>query len=208
MEMHTSDSAETVCLLRQVSRGERDAFDRLFARHRDFLRQVVEYRMDRNLRQRVDASDLVQEAQMEAARRLGGYLADPPMSFKLWVRQIAFDRVLMARRRHVEAGKRAVGREHAIPDETSAQLVRRLFAGGPSPSQVVMQGELAARVQGVLARLSESDREVLVMRHLEGLSNREIAEALGIEVAAVSKRHGRALLRLRSMLNTSEDGSY
>lgn len=207
MEPRASDTSDTNHLLEQVSRGDREAFDRLFARHRAFLRQIVEFRMDRNLRQRVDASDLVQEAHMEAARRLDQYLADPPMSFKLWVRQIAFDRVLMARRKHVEAGKRAVGREYAIPDETSVQLVNRLFAAGPSPSQMVLQGELSARVRSALAKLSEADREVLVMRHLEGLSNREIAEAMGIELAAVSKRHGRALLRLRAMLNTSDDAS-
>lgn len=205
MEPRASDTSDTNQLLDRVSQGDRQAFDRLFARHRAFLRQVVEFRMDRNLRQRVDASDLVQEAHMEAARRLERYLVDRPMSFKLWVRQIAFDRVLMARRKHVEASKRCVGREHAIPDETSVQLANRLFAAGPSPSQMVVQGELTARVRTALAKLSESDREVLVMRHLEGLSNREIAEAMGIELAAVSKRHGRALLRLRTMLSTSGD---
>lgn len=122
------------------------------------------------------------------------------MSFKIWLRQITYDRLLMARRRHLEAGKRAVGRERALADETSGQLARRLFATGPTPSQAVIRDELATRVRDALPRLSETDREVLVMRHLEGLANREIAEALGLEPAAVSKRHGRALLRLRAML--------
>jgi RNA polymerase sigma-70 factor (ECF subfamily) len=204
MEHRLSDSEETQLLLEQVRAGDHDAFDELFGRHRAFLRQMVEWRMDRNLRQRIDASDMVQEAHIEAARRLDRYLANPPMSFKLWLRQITYDRLLMARRKHLEAGKRAVGREHAIPDETSLQLVQRVFAPGPTPSQVMIQGELAARVRGVLAKLSDADREVLVMRHLEGLSNKEIAEALGLEAAAVSKRHGRALLRLRSLLTESQ----
>jgi RNA polymerase sigma-70 factor, ECF subfamily len=204
MNTHVSDSSETLGLLAQAREGNTQAFDRLFARHRPFLRQVVQWRMDRNLHRRIDASDVVQEAHLEAARRLGQYLAGPPMSFKIWLRQITYDRLLMARRRHLDAGKRAVGREHRLPDETSVQLVQRLFAQGPTPSQAVMQGEVAARVRGVLARLTEADREVLVMRHLEGLSNKEIAEALGLEPAAVSKRHGRALLRLRAML--CEDG--
>jgi RNA polymerase sigma-70 factor (ECF subfamily) len=156
------------------------------------------------LRQRVDASDLVQEAHMEAARRLPAYLGEGRMPFKLWLRQIAYDRVLMGRRRHVEASKRALGREMAIPDETSLQLAHRLMALGPSPSQAVMQGELAGRVRDALALLNDTDREVLVMRLLEGLANSEIAIALQLEPATVSKRYGRALLRLRAMLNGTD----
>jgi RNA polymerase sigma-70 factor (ECF subfamily) len=67
---HFADSAETHELLMQISAGHRDAFDDLFNRHRGELRRAVELRLDRRLRARVDASDIVQEAQMEAFRRL------------------------------------------------------------------------------------------------------------------------------------------
>ncbi len=201
MSREGTDSSETQGLLKRIRNGEREAFDLLFARHRLFIRQMIQWRMDPALRQRVDASDLVQEAHMEAARRLPGFLVDPRMPFKLWLRQIAYDRVLMTRRRHLEAGKRSMGRELCLPDETSLQLAHRVMSMGPSPSQAVMQGELAAQVRSALARLSETDREVLVMRLLEGLSNGEIALALQLEPAAVSKRYGRALLRLRALLH-------
>jgi len=201
MEQNLADSLHTRQLLEQARNGNAEAFDRLFAHHRPFLRQVVTWRMDREMRQRVDPSDIVQEAHMEAARRLVRYMDAPPMPFKLWLRQITYDRILMARRKHLEAGKRAVGREQTLPDETSFQLARKLIAADPSPSQVVMRSELAAHVQEALSRLSEADREVLVMRHLEGLSNSEIAQSLGMEPAAASKRYGRALLRLRAMLS-------
>lgn len=201
MSAHAVESSETLRLLDRSRRGDREAFDLLFAHHRPFLRQVIECRMDPALHQRVDASDLIQEAHLEAARRLPSYLVDRPMPFKLWLRQIAFDRMLMMRRKHVEAGKRAVGREMALPDETSFQLARHVLALGPTPSQVVMQKEQAAGVRLAMARLSPADREVLIMRLLEGLSNSEIAEALHLEAAAVSKRYGRALLRLRSLLH-------
>lgn len=204
MESHLSDSSQTHRLLEQARAGNAEAFEELFERHRPFLRQVIEWRMDRGLRQRLDASDLVQEAQLEAARRLRRYLDAPGLSFKIWLRQITYDRLLMARRRHLMADKRAVGREHVLPDDTSLQLVERVFAAGPSPSQLAIRGELATRVAAVMGRLSEADREVLVMRHLEGLSNKQMAEILGVEPAAVSKRHGRALLRLREMLVSEE----
>jgi RNA polymerase sigma-70 factor (ECF subfamily) len=61
----------------------------------------VELRLDPQLRSRVDPSDVVQEAQMEAARRLPGYLESPPLPFRLWLRQIAQDRLLNLHRRHV-----------------------------------------------------------------------------------------------------------
>lgn len=207
MDTHPSDSSATHRLLERARGGDAEAFERLFARHRRFLCQMVQWRMDRNLRRRIDASDLVQEAQMEATRRLEQYLAGPPMSFKIWLRQITYDRLLMARRRHLGAGKRAVEREMTLADETSLQLAQRLLATGPTPSQAAVQDELAARVREALPQLAESDREVLVMRHLEGLANREIAEALGLEPAAASKRHGRALLRLRAMLTDGPQAS-
>lgn len=201
MSAQSMESSETRRLLERSQGGDREAFDTLFAMHRPFIRQVIEYRMAPALRQRVDASDLVQEAYMEAARRLPAFLADRRMPFRLWLRQIAFDRVLMVRRKHIEAGKRAVGREMAIPDETSFLLSRQVMAMGPSPSQAVMQDELAASVRSALVRLSDTDREVLIMRLLEGLSNSEIAEALQLEPTTVSKRYGRALLRLRALLH-------
>jgi RNA polymerase sigma-70 factor, ECF subfamily len=203
MNPHALDSLETRRLLEQAQAGDETAFDRLFARHRPFLRQIVEWRMDRELRQRVDASDVVQEAQLEAARRLPRFLAAPPMCFKLWLRQITYDRFLMVRRRHIEAGRRALAREAALPDETSLQLAHQIMAHGPSPSQIVAQGELVTRVRQALERLDSTDREVLVMRLLEGLSTKEIAQALDLESSAVSKRYGRALLRLRSVLKVT-----
>jgi DNA-directed RNA polymerase specialized sigma24 family protein len=77
------DSAETCLLLEQVQTGDRRAFDRLFARYRAYLIQVVETRPDPRLLARLDASDAVQEAQMEVYRRLPDFLARRPMLFRL-----------------------------------------------------------------------------------------------------------------------------
>ena len=74
MEDLTPDSAETCNLLERVRAGDQDAFNRLFARHRAELRRFVELRLDRKLRRRLDASDVVQETQLEAASRLPDFL--------------------------------------------------------------------------------------------------------------------------------------
>jgi RNA polymerase sigma-70 factor (ECF subfamily) len=201
MDAPHADSEETRTLLEQVRGGDRRAFDRLLVRHRPFLRELVELRMDPKIRPRVDPSDVVQEAQLEAVRRLDGYLKQPAMPFRLWLRQLAFDQLLMARRRHVKAARRAVDLEVALPDRSSLLLAQKLLAGGSSPSQRLLKEELASRVRQAVARLGDTDREVLLMRTFEGLSFEEVVLLLGIEPAAARKRHGRALLRLGQLLN-------
>jgi RNA polymerase sigma-70 factor (ECF subfamily) len=200
MDEISADSAETENLLALVRAGDRGAFDQLFALHRPYLRRVVELRMDHRLRSRVDPSDVVQEAQMEAYRRLPDYFERRPMTFRLWLRKTAQERLLMVRRFHLGAGRRAAGREVPLPEESSVELVRPLLAAGPTPSQCVLSRERARRVREAVARLPEADREVLVMRNLEALSNLEVAEVLQIDPATASRRYGRALLRLRNIL--------
>ncbi len=195
-----SDSAETLRLLERARAGDPQAFDELFALFRPFLRQVVELRIDPRLRPRVDPSDVVQETQMEAFRRLGDFFEREPMPFRLWLRKTAQERLLKVQRRHLHAGRRAVDQEVRLPEQSSLLLARQLLASGSTPSAQAHHGETAERVRQALARLAEPDREVLLLRHFEGLSNQEVAFLLEIDPATASKRHGRALLRLRQVL--------
>ena len=196
----TPDSGETQGLLREAAAGDRHAFDQLLARHRKSLCKFVELRMDPKLRTRVDASDVVQETQLEAFRRLPDFLERRPMPFHVWLRKTAYERLLMARRQHVDAGQRAVGREVPLPDRSSLLLAQQLLAPGSSPSGQCDRRERVRRVRGVVAQLPEADREILVMRDLDGLSYQEVACLLEIDPAATRKRHGRALLRLHQLL--------
>lgn len=195
------DSAETQRLLDAVRAGERRALDQLLAQYRPYLRGIVALRLDPKLRARVDPSDVVQEAQLEAVRRVESYLAAPLLPFRLWLRQIAYDRLLMARRQHVGAERRAVSREAPLPDSSAILLAQQLLAAdGPTPSQELVQHELVARVRQAIAELADDDREVLLMRNFEGLSNQEVAQVLALDPATASKRYGRALLRLQKLL--------
>jgi RNA polymerase sigma-70 factor (ECF subfamily) len=200
MDSLAGDSAETRQLLDQLRAGTPGAAGRLLERHRPYLLRLVELRMDPRLRPRVDPSDVVQEAQLEANRRLEGYLEKPPMPFRLWLRQLAYDRLLMLHRRHLRAGRRAVGRDLGLPDRSSLVLAGQLLASEPTASEKAVRRELADRVREAVARLPEAEREVLVLRNLEGLSNLEVAEVLGVDPATSSRRYGRAVLRLRELL--------
>jgi RNA polymerase sigma-70 factor (ECF subfamily) len=202
-EMKT-DSAETQGLLDRVARGDKPALERLLERHRSSLHAFVEARLDPKLRARFDPSDVVQEAQLEVVRRMDDFLRRRPMPFHLWVRKTAYERLLNLRRNHRHRVRRSVDREVALPDPSSLLLARPLLAPGPSPSQLLAAREVADRVALAVTRLTDTDREILLMRHAEELPYEEIACLLGIETAAARKRYGRALLRLQKAL--SEEG--
>src|SRR5262249_14971794 len=110
------------------------------------------------------------------------------------------DRTLKARRHHLGTARRAVGREVPLPERSSLMLARRLFAGSSTPSQQLDRRDLARRLRPAVGQLPDADREVVLMRHLEGLSNSEVGCLLGIDPATASKRHGRAMLRLHRIL--------
>jgi RNA polymerase sigma-70 factor, ECF subfamily len=194
------DSAETEALLRQAQAGDPRAFEQLLARHRPFLRGLVALRLDPKLRRRVDPSDVVQEAELEAFRRLTDYLERRPMPFRVWLRKTACERLLKLRAYHVGAAQRTVEREVPLPERSSLLLARRLLGGGSTPSQRFSRREAARLVNEALARLAEADREILLMREFEGLSYEEAGCALDVEPAAARKRYGRALLRLQKLL--------
>lgn len=200
MDEMQPDSDETRDLLEEVRAGDRQAFERLFARHRGPLRDFVERRLDPRVRARVDPSDVVQETQLEVYQRLDDFLRRRPMPFHLWLRKTAYERLLKVRRRHVTAAQRSVQRETAWPDPSSVLLARRLLRDRPSPSQPVVREETVRRVRQALDRLAEVDREIILLRLVEELPYQEAACLLGIEPAAARQRYGRALLRLRKTL--------
>jgi RNA polymerase sigma-70 factor (ECF subfamily) len=205
---HPENSDESLRLLDRARAGDAAAVEQLLTRHRPFLVHVIDARLDQRLRARLDPSDVVQEAQMEAHRRIQDYLDEPVLPFRLWLRRIAYDRLVMLQRRHSGAARRSVRREHSLADHSSLILAQQLLAPGPSPSEDAVSRELAERVRRAVARLPESEREVLIMRNLEGLSNLEAAEVLGVDPAVSSRRYGRAVLRLRDLLSaTGLEGS-
>ena len=197
------DEASTEELLRRAGHDP-EAMNRLFAEHRDRLRQMVALRMDRRIASRVDASDVVQEVLIEAARKLPEYLREPHAPFYPWLRQLAWQRLLDLYRRHILAQRRSVQREAdwlmALPDESAVALAGRLMASGTSPSGRAQKHEMRQRVLLALARLAPHDREVLTLWYLEQLSVEEMAAVLGITQQAVRHRHRRALERLGGLL--------
>jgi RNA polymerase sigma-70 factor (ECF subfamily) len=187
-------------LLARAGRGDPSAFAELFAAHREPLRRAVAWRLDRRLAARLDVSDVVQETALEASRRLAEYAENPTMPFGLWLRWLAREKLLQLERVHF-AAMRTVNREAPpLPIDSSAAVVRGLLGREPSPSRAVADAELAQRLRFAISQLDDDERDVILWRHFEQLSNREIAQLQGVTEAAAGKRYIRALERLRGLL--------
>ena len=191
-------------LIARLKAGDEHAFVELFSRHRDRLKRMLEFRMDRRLRGREDASDVLQEVYLDAHQRMRHYLKRPELSFYIWLRQLTTQRLIDIHRRHLKAEMRDVKQEISIHRHhaaaTSASMAMLLVAHLASPSQMAMQDELAMQIEEALESMDEIDREILALRHFEELRNCEVAEVLGLKEAAASNRYVRALSRLRDVL--------
>jgi RNA polymerase sigma-70 factor (ECF subfamily) len=194
---------DTDYLLRRAADGDRTARDQLLERFRSRLRRMVAVHFDPRLAARVDPSDVVQETLAEAAAQLDRYLRERPVPFYPWLRQLAQRRLIDLHRRHVQARRRTILREEAacdLPAPSLRTLAERLVGRRSSPSAGLRRQERRDRVRAALVALPESDREVLVLRVLEGLRTRETAVVLGISEVAVRSRQVRALERLKALL--------
>jgi len=195
---------DTETLLRQAAAGDRQAKDLLLERHRDRLRRMVAVRMDQRLKKRADPSDIVQEALVLADRRLDEYLQTQPIPFYPWLRQLAWDQLITFHRRHLDARRRSRRREEdvaaALSDESVAELASCLLDQTADPLSRLVRKELRERVRRAIDSLPPTDREILVLRHLEQLSTEEVAAVLEIGRSAAKMRHLRAVERLKALL--------
>jgi RNA polymerase sigma-70 factor (ECF subfamily) len=204
-------SSESELVRRAVS-GDQAAFSDLLARHRERLRRMVALRLDCRLRGRVDASDIIQDAYMDAAAGLPEYARRGEMSFFLWLRWLTGMKIHAAHRKHLGFQVRDAGREISLergvmPQATSAAIAARLIGRLTSASAIAMRQERKVRLQEALEAMDPIDREILVLRHFEELTNGEAAQSLGIQESAASKRYIRALRKIKDFLRSMPGGS-
>src|ERR1700677_1019581 len=203
------DASETQNLLHRVARADASATDELWERYRPALRRMIGLRLDQAVARRGDARDVVQDVLIKASQRLADYLRNPSLPFHLWLRQIARDHVIDAHRRHRATARRSVDREQGLhakgaresfDDQSSLDLAAQLRDSELTPAAEALRRELQSRFHSVLLQMDEGDREIILLRHFEQLSNGEAAQALGLSEAAAGMRHLRALRRLRALL--------
>jgi RNA polymerase sigma-70 factor (ECF subfamily) len=200
-----ANSSDTLNLLQRARKGEREAMNELFARHRGRLRRMVEMRLDWRLQARIDASDVIQDAFVEVTERLEDYFKEAKVPFFLWLRLVVGEQLTNLHRHHLGVQMRDARREvslyrDALPEASSAALAAQLLGKQTSPTQAALRAERMLRMQQAINSLDAIDREVISLRHFEQLNRSEAAQVLGIEESAAAKRYIRALKRLKTAL--------
>jgi RNA polymerase sigma-70 factor (ECF subfamily) len=198
-------------LLELARNGDERALALLVERHRDRLERMVRLRMDRRLQGRVDPSDVVQDAYLAVRGKFSQYCADPHLPFFLWLRLEVGQKLVDVHRFHLGTQMRDAGQEvslhqGALPQVTSLSLAEHLLGRLTSASQAAMRVELKLRVQEALNSMDPQDREVLILRHFEELTNAEAARVLGIKPTAAVNRYVRALRRLKDVFQGMPGG--
>jgi RNA polymerase sigma-70 factor (ECF subfamily) len=200
------NSDESTALLQRAAAGDQEAVRDLLDKHRERLKRMVHLRLSRRLQGRVDDSDVLQEAFIEATNRLNEYAADPKLPFFLWLRHLTGLKLAEVHRRHLGTQLRDADREvtlhrGGLPEADSVSLAAHLLGQLTTPSQAAIKAETRLIVQSALNNMDSTDREVLALKHFEQLSTSEIADVLGMSKAGAGSRYLRAIKRLKEILS-------
>jgi RNA polymerase sigma-70 factor, ECF subfamily len=207
----SADSRSNDDLLDAARSGDEGALAVLVERHRQRLERMVWLRMDRRLQGRVDPADVVQEAYLAVRGKFAQYVAEPRLTFFLWLRLEVGQKLVEVHRFHLKTQMRDAGQEvslhrGALPQVTSLSLAEHLLGKLTSASHAAMRAELKLKVEEALNSMAPHDREVLILRHFEELSIAEAAEVLGIKPSAAGNRYMRALKRLKDVFEEMPGG--
>ena len=171
--------------------------------YRGYLTFLARLQLGRRLRGKVEPSDLVQEAFLEAHRDFDAFRGATSAELLSWLRQVLAHNLANQVRRFQGTRRRDVRLERQLAaelDESSRALDGALAADGSSPSQQAARRELAVILAGALEQLPDDHRDVIVLRHIEGLTFPEVAVRMGRSLDVVKKLWPRALGRLRRLL--------
>ncbi|MEM7313548.1 MAG: sigma-70 family RNA polymerase sigma factor [Planctomycetota bacterium] len=164
--------------------------------HREELRMTAMRNMDRRLTRRTDPSDILQDALIESLKAYPAYAETNPMPLFDWLRFVVKNTARNANAFHIATQKRSVHRE----TRESGIVESRCNPQNSSATHVAMKRELVNRKRECLNMMPPDQSEIIRLRHVQGLSNGEVAELLGISVRAASKRYYRALEKLSSLM--------
>lgn len=189
----------------KTSNASGPALGLLLTEHREKLNRMIRCRMDRRVQGRVDPSDVVQEACIEAVKRYSEFQQQTKMPFYLWLRFLTLQQLMIVHRKHLNVKMRSITNEDRIVGDlitapNVAALAEMLSGTITSPSSAFQKKELQVRLHAALDALDPKDREILALRHFEQLNTVESAQVLDISEGLASTRYGRALRKLLAVL--------
>lgn len=195
-------------LLKSAKTGETEKLGELLEVYVNYLKILATTQLDAKLRHRVSPSDIVQETLLEAHRDFPQFRGQSEPELLAWLRRILIHNISRVVERHVLAEKRNVRREVSLERvhrsmERSSVNLRQIEDDGNSPSTAAQIGEHTRMLADHLAELAEDHRQVIILRNLEGLPFKEVAESMGRSSGAVRMLWLRAIDELRSKFRQS-----
>ena len=205
--MLPDDQPDREQLLDLARTGDDNALGRLLELYRAYLTLLARVQIGRRLQGKADPGDMVQEAFLEATRHFAQFRGTTESEFAVWLRQILATCLAHLVRRYFGTQARDVRLECVLEEEleqSSRAIDRGLVAEQSTPSQQISQREQAVLLADALNQLPTDYREVIILRHLEGLTFPEVAHRMGRSLDSVEKLWVRALPRLRQTLGESK----
>ena len=210
-------AAGPIELLSRARAGETEALGELCALYRNYLRMVVRTGLGPRLRERVELSDVVQEALVEVVRQFPQFTGQSEAALVGWLRRLVGQKLADLGRYHSRA-KRA-GDATALPldaapaaagggraGEESGRLLDMLALSQTSPSQAVSKREQLVLLADAFAGLPDQEADVLWLYYTENLSFEAIGQRLGLSRKSVRGIYARGLKHLKRSLEGPPGG--
>lgn len=193
-------------LLSAAKAGDAEALGQLLEVYRGYLRLLAETQIRGKLQARFGTSDVLQDTFLSAHRCFGRFRGRSEPEFRGWLRKILICHIGRLVERHMAAGKRDVRHEISLQDIAAAvgrstvRLESLLAGAGASPSREAVRNESVFLLAEHMQQLPDDYREVLLLRHLEGLPFADVAQRMGRSAGAVRMLWLRALELLRQRM--------
>lgn len=203
-------SSAALRLLEQARCGDADSLGLLLRKYFRYLNSLSRGHIDERIRMRVSASDVVQETLLEAHRDFQNFVGTSIEEFTGWLRKILFSNLASAIECHVLAAKRDVRKQHSLDEKINdashpaGHFAGRLQAPASSSSSPLHRDESLRQLTIAIGQLPEAYRQVIQMRHFDGLSFAEIAQRLGRNPGATRMLWVRAVGKLKNNLPRDE----
>jgi RNA polymerase sigma-70 factor (ECF subfamily) len=201
--MNHSTAPNVESLMQRARNGDPSALGLLFDRYRDYLTVLARIQIGRRLPGKIDASDPVQETFLKATRHFAQFRGSSEDELIDWLRQILATTLANTVRHYFGTRSRDIRLERELSAQVaddSRTLDRGLVGPHSSPSHHASRNEQTMMLAAALERLPQHYREVIVLRHVEGLTFAAVAARMRRSPDSVEKLWIRALGQLRTQL--------
>jgi RNA polymerase sigma-70 factor (subfamily 1) len=204
-------------LLSRARAGETEALGELCALYRNYLRMVVRTGLGPRLRERLELSDVVQEALVEVVRQFPQFTGQNEAALVGWLRRLVGQKLADLGRYHSRAKRTGTGSTLPLdapldPNDAdrpgeAGRLLDVLSLSQSSPSEVASRRELIVLLADAVATLPEPEADILWLYHADNLSFEAIGERVGLSRKSVRGIWARGLKRLRRSLEGPPGGT-